>query len=57
MSAVNKTIGLMMLGVGLSVVLWTSGRATPIVERVAGILSSEIGTAAAGGNGEAGWGG
>jgi len=48
MTLVNKTVGLMMLGVGLSVVLWTSGAATPFVQRVAGLITTEISAGAAG---------
>ena len=55
MTLVNKTVGLMMLGVGLSVVLWTSGAATPFIQRVAGMITTEI-SAGATGNGAAGYG-
>ena len=51
MTIVNKTVGLMMLGVGLSVVLWTSGAATPFIQRVAGMITTEISTGATGYNG------
>ncbi len=48
MTLVNKTVGLMMLGIGLSVVLWTSGAATPFIQRVAGMITTEISTGATG---------
>lgn len=54
MSAINQVVGLLMLGAGLSVVLWASGRATPVIDRVAGIISNEVATGGAGG---ADWGG
>ncbi len=55
MTIVNKTVGLMMLGIGLSVVLWTSGAATPFIQRVAGMITTEI-SAGAAGNGYGGGG-
>ncbi len=55
MTLVNKTVGLMMLGIGLSVVLWTSGAATPFIQRVAGLITTEISAGAAGDAGN-GWG-
>ncbi len=54
MTIVNKTVGLMMLGIGLSVVLWTSGAATPFIQRVAGMITTEISAGAAGNGGNGG---
>ena len=57
MSAVRTWTGLIMLGGSLSLVLWASGRFTPIINRVAGLAMSEINTATTDGGGGNGWGG
>ncbi len=58
MSAVKTWTSLIILGGSLSLVLWASGKFTPIINRVAGLAMSEVNTATADGdNGTGGWGG
>jgi len=56
MVSLQGIAGLIILGGGVAVVMWSSGKWTPIIDRVAGLVTNEIGTATAGngGNGN-GW--
>jgi len=55
MVSLQGIAGLIILGGGVAVVMWSSGKWTPIIDRVAGVVTSEIGTATAGNGGGNGW--
>ena len=55
MVSLQGIAGLIILGGGVAVVMWSSGKWTPIIDRVAATVTNEIGTATAGNGGGTGW--